>query len=246
MSERKSEPRTWQQMAQTHGLVVRRLKHQNGAEIGAFLQSSRCDVLHVLAAVTLTREMLEVPRSGVIVHHASMLPSCRGLFPFIWGRLQGEPPGQSFEQFGTHMPHGGPLLAQRESSHPRVNRLMLSFQVWMAHRYPELALDATQRLLAGKTVPARDGVDASYGGLPTRGDRLEFEAKGGRLSTWADLRLTLSLRDRLTDITEPRPVEEAVPASYRFPDVLPFRANKSQSTGNVIPMRPRQQVSESS
>ena len=162
-----------------------------------------------------------------------MLPSCRGMFPYFWARLHGEPIGQSLQQLSAQEPVAGPILAQSEA-HPRVTRSMLSFQIWAARRYPELALDATQRLLARRSVPEREGVDASYCGLPTRRDRFEFEEHGGFVSKWADLRLTLSASHKLA----------ALPPAHQFPDVLPLRVNESATAGKVIPMRPRHQAKE--
>ena len=153
---RKAEPRTWEEMAHTHALVVRHFDHADCIDLQTFLRSSHCDVLHVLAPVSLSPAVLEVPRSGVIAHHASMLPSCRGRFPYFWARLHGEPIGQSLQQLSAQEPVAGPILAQSEA-HPRVTRSMLAFQIWAAQRYPELALDATQRLLARRSVPEREG-----------------------------------------------------------------------------------------
>ena len=240
---RAAEPRTWDEMAHAHGLVVRKIDNPNGAEMRTFLQSSRCDVLHVLAPVTLSPEILDIPGSGVIAHQASMLPSCRGLFPYLWGQLRDEPLGQSFE-IQARTPQGRTILAQRKA-HPRVTLSMLSFQVWAAHRYPELAVDATQRLLAGKTMAGPTGVEPSYCGLPTRRDRLNFEARGGRLSRWSDLRLTLSIRNKLADITGVEADAEEGPAAtniHPFPQALPFRVNESRAPGKVLPMRPRRQA----
>lgn len=234
---RAGEPRTWEEMAQEHGLVLQRFESPAGEEFDAFLRSSHCDVLHVLTSAELSPEILSIPRTGVIAQHSSMLPSCRGLFPYFWARMHGEPMGQSLQQIGASDPVAGPLLAQ-QSAHPRATRSMLAFQVWAAKRYPEMALDATHRLLARRSIPEPAGVGASYHGLPTRRDRVEFESRGGCLSTWRDLRLTLARRSETATLSAP----PAPPrTAYQFPDVLPLRINTDspRQSGRVIPMRPR-------
>ena len=85
------------------------------------------------------------------------------------------------------------------------------------------------------SIPARAGVEASYCGLPTRLDRLEFEERGGRMSIWADLRLTLSKTTKPVAVTT---LDDAPrTAAYQFPEVLPLRIKASGGAGKVIPMR---------
>ena len=235
---RAAEPRTWEEMAHTHALVVQHFEDANGVELRNFLRSSQCDVLHILAPVEVSQAVLAIPRSGVIAQHSSMLPSCRGMFPYFWARLHGEPVGMSLHQLTPGEPVAGPLLAQREA-HPRVTRSMLAFQIWAAKRYPEMALDATQRLLARRNIPERAGVEASYCGLPTRRDRMEFENLGGQLSNWGDLRLTLSARAKTVA------VQPAADTAFQFPSVLPLRIKESPGPGKVIAMRPRRPAHES-
>jgi methionyl-tRNA formyltransferase len=231
---RKGEPRTWEEMAHTHALVVRRFEDPNSIEAQTFLRSSQCDVLHVLAPVLLSATTLDIPGTGVIAHHPSMLPSCRGMFPYFWARLRGEPIGQSLHQVTPQEPSSGPILAQAEAR-ARVTGSMLSFQIWAARRYPEMALDATQRLLARRSLPGRDGLEASYCGLPTRRDRVEFEQRGGCVSKWRDLRLTVSSRKQQT--SEPEEAQRGT--AYQFPEVLPLRVTESASPGKVIQMQRR-------
>lgn len=241
---RKQEPRTWEEMAHTHALVVRRFEDASSMEAEEFLRSSQCDVLHVLAPVTLSPVILDIPKTGVIAHHPSMLPSCRGMFPYFWARLRGEPIGQSLHQVTPSEPAAaGPILAQQEAR-PRVTGSMLSFQIWAARRYPEMALDATQRLLVRRSLPGRSGLEASYCGLPTRRDRVQFEQLGGCVSKWSDLRLTVSSRKKETGAPEDAPARTTT--AYQFPEVLPLRVNSSPAPGKVIQMRPRQQAEPNS
>jgi hypothetical protein len=234
---RRAEPRTWEEMAHTHGLIVHRFEHANSPALQAFIRASQCDVLHILAPVAVSPGILELPQSGIIAHHCSVLPSCRGMFPYFWGRLNGQPIGHSFQKLTPADPLAGPLLAQREA-HIDTASSMLKFQIWVARKYPELALDATQRLLARKSLPERAQVEASYCGLPTRADKLAFKRQGGRLSTWADLRLTLAARSiKLASIPAAnqanRPRGDSGTA-YHFPQVLPLRLKTS---GGGVPQR---------
>jgi hypothetical protein len=108
-----------------------------------------------------------------------------------------------------------------------------------------MALDATQRLLSRRNLPQRAGVEASFRSLPTRRERLDFQARGGRISTWADLRLTLSIRRRLATLPAVDDhAEAAEKKTYKFPEVLPFRASESADPGKVIPMQPRRQAQQ--
>jgi hypothetical protein len=243
---RANEPRTWDEMAHTHALVVERFEDPNGMDLQTFLRSSQCDVLHVLAPVNLGSETLGIPRAGVIAQHASMLPSCRGMFPYFWARMNGEPLGQSLLQVtGSQPATAGPLLAQQEAS-LRLSRSMLAFQVWAARQYPQMALDATLRLLARRTIPARTSVEASYCGLPTRGDRLEFEKRGGRLSCWRDLRLTLAARSKPAELATTADEGQAQVAvtAFQFPSVMPLKIKSGPGLAKVIPMRRRGPVHE--
>ncbi len=245
---RRGDPGTWDEMAHTHGLVVQYFEHANTCEAQAFIRSSQCDILHLLAPVAVSPEILEIPRCGTIAHHSSVLPSCRGVFPYLWATMNADPIGHSFQQLTPDDPFAGPLLAQGEAP-PDATRSMLRFNVWVARRYPETALDATQRLLARRSLPERVGVEASYHGLPARRDVRLFERQGGRISTWKDLRLTLSSRaarpalmPQMVDLS-PSPCPAGGPA-YRFPEVLPLRINTTGVPGKVIPMPPRRKAQE--
>lgn len=227
---RQHDPRTWEELALTHGLVLGRFPSANAVETQEFLRNSQCDVLHVLAAADLKRAVVDIARAGTIAHHASLLPACRGSFPYFWARLYGEPVGHSMHTVTPGAAgEGGPILAQKEAI-PAATRSMLAFQVWAAREYPQMAVEATERLLTGKRAPRVATVEPSYFTLPTRRDRLEFEQNGGRISTWRDLRLTVTRRQ--------------APLSFSFPEAPPAprsssAASSARPLANVIQMPAR-------
>lgn len=244
------EPRTWEELALTHGLVLERFAGPNGIETQTFLRNSQCDVLHVLAAVDLKPTVLEIPRVGAIAHHASLLPACRGSFPYFWARLYGEPMGHSMHTLTAEPGGEAPILVQNPAL-PAATRSMLAFHVWAARQYPLMAVDATTRLLARKRAPRVAPVEASYFSLPTRRDRIEFEQLGGRISTWRDLHLTVNGPASADELAEIRRAETA----FYFPQVqsLQLASEPRQSGGGGLremgkvvemPARRRRQAGE--
>lgn len=232
----KEEPRTWEELAFTHGLVLERFAGPNTIETQTFLRNSHCDVLHVLAAAELKRPILEIPRAGAIAHHASLLPACRGSFPYFWAKLYGEPMGHTMHSLPAEPGEDAPILAQREAL-PAATRSMLAFHVWAARQYPLMAVNATARLLARKRAPRVADVQASYFNLPTRRSRLEFEELGGRISTWRDLHLTASgPASPADDMMELRGTETA----FYFPQVQRLQVAGGDAASGDSPAPRRQ------
>jgi methionyl-tRNA formyltransferase len=144
-------------------------------------------VLLVMVEHILTDEVLEAPRLGAVNKHAAMLPANKGMFPYFWARLHGDPQGISFHKM-TREIDAGPILAQ-ERVDDRFTGSMLQFYHYVFERYPDLLLQALDALVSGRQVASARDVTPSRHPRPRGADYRRFAASGGRIVRWRDLRL---------------------------------------------------------
>lgn len=177
-----SSPSTWESLAGRHNLDLRKSQSPNATEVCRWVKENRIDAIFIMVDQILKVEIVKAPRLGIINKHASLLPSCRGLFPYFWARLHGLPTGVSFHKVEAGV-DAGTLLAQRR--HDSAGS-MLRFYIDVFAMYPALALEALGRLIHQETVVPCVAVEPSYFSLPTRDDARRFR-RSNRIARFSDL-----------------------------------------------------------
>ncbi len=177
---------SWNGLAGKFGLECRRLQDPNSASALEFLRSGPCDILFIMVPYVLRQEVLAVPLLGTINKHAAVLPGCRGLFPYIWSIIHKLPLGVTFHAVIPKV-DAGPVLLQRRVDPRSLPRSMVQFYIWVFRVFPEMAVEAADRLVARSGTDAPDREAGPYFSLPSRADYCAFRAAGGRVIRVPDL-----------------------------------------------------------
>lgn len=173
-------PRTWRALARAHGVALHRAPTPNEDAVAAWVRAERIDVVFLTVGNVLRESILSAPEIGTINKHAAMLPSCRGLFPYLWAHVEGAPTGVTFHEVVREIDAGRELLQEEL---PRASS-MLSFYRQVFDVFPALAVRAVACLCRGEFVAPRAGIAPSYHGLPTRAD---VRAAGVTIATLRDI-----------------------------------------------------------
>lgn len=174
---------TWNRLGRALQVPVFRVDNPNSEETVTLVRSLRADVMLVMVGFILKSPILRSVSRGVINKHAAFLPTCRGLFPYLWSTIHDVPFAVSFHLV-TESIDAGPILVQKPLPGPF--RSMIHFYTDVFERFPRLALTAVDRLLSGQFVSPLRARQPSYFGLPTRRDVELFRSKGGRVITLRD------------------------------------------------------------
>ena len=120
---------------------------------------------------------------GCINKHTSLLPSFKGLFPFIWAYIEAKKQGMTFHLL-TERFDDGPILAQKVIPQKH-SESMISFYKTVFNEYPRMLNSALKNLRSGKI--SEQSTKNSYYSLPTKQDIKRFKLAGGRIISFRDL-----------------------------------------------------------
>lgn len=175
----------WQRL----GVPVHEAESPNSPEVVEGMRAAGTDVALVTVSHVLRPTFLAAPRIGTINKHAAMLPEGRGVFPYIWAIAHGHELGVSFHEVVEKI-DAGRLLVQK--SHAEINpwagerRSMLRFYVDVYRAFPEMAVEAVERLLRGEFLKPRSDAPGRYFSFPTRSDVQLFVDHGGKIVSLGD------------------------------------------------------------
>ncbi len=112
------------------------------------------------------REVLEVPRLGVLNVHPSALPKYRGPSPVLWAVRNGDPAMGVTVHRMTENIDAGPILAQVDDL--PIPDAVTHEDIWQLIKgvLPELLIPALDRLDRGDPGSPQDESRASYAGFP--------------------------------------------------------------------------------
>lgn len=148
--------------------------------IGSLLASYRPDVVLVFGFNwRLPRDVLEVPRLGVLNVHPSVLPKYRGPSPVPWAIRNGDAfMGITVHRMTEHI-DAGPILAQADDL--PIPDEVASEHVWdlTTGALPNLLGEALERVSRGDPGMPQDESMATYAGFPTS-DWYRVTWSGGR------------------------------------------------------------------
>jgi hypothetical protein len=173
----------WQQLARNYQLQLLEAESPNDAEVINWTEANDIDVVLIMVGNILKPAIINAPKIGVINKHASLLPSCRGLFPSFWGRLTGAEIGVTFHQVDEGIDTGKALV---EVSYGRPQGSMLRFYMDTFAIYPQMAVAAVEKLIDREYLPGVNRPSAYYS-LPTRADYCDYRRRGFKIAHVSDL-----------------------------------------------------------
>ena len=184
-------PATLADLCRMRDLPFYRAETPNAPEVAQWVRDHGVDILVIMGGHIVRNPLLGAPNLGTINKHAAVLPSNKGVFPFLWAHLKGEAQGISFHVVTPEI-DGGVLLAQ-EQVEGDVLDSMLAFHVYVLDRYADMLCLAVENLVAGRTIHHAPGIQTSYQSFPSRAVYRDFKAKGGRIARLKDLLLAFRI-----------------------------------------------------
>lgn len=184
---RNDHSHSWMDLSRRHAVSVLFGENPNGPDVARWLSEERIDCAFITLNQIIKADILKAVNVGIVNKHSGYLPHCRGVFPYFWARLYGHPVGVSFHQVDAGV-DTGPVLSQwrypRESDK---SVSMLRFYIDVHEKFPQMALEALDRLCERHYAPSPKDSSGSYYGFPTRKDVRLFQKKGFSSARWSDL-----------------------------------------------------------
>jgi methionyl-tRNA formyltransferase len=179
---------TFRTLANRHGVPYFRGQSPNDQTVVDWMAGNDVDIIVIMVGHIIKRPLIDAARIGIINKHAACLPSCKGMFPYFWAKLKGEPLGVSFHVVNEKIDDGRVLLQKRYCpSFPESRHSMLRFYKDVFSAYSELLDVAVQRLLSGQSEQdCYDGLSTQYS-FPRRIDAVAFRARNHFVARLSDL-----------------------------------------------------------
>jgi hypothetical protein len=177
----------WEWLARKNNLHFHQGANPNREEVIDWVRESQVDLVLATTGFIFKPDLLRAPRIGCINKHASLLPACKGLFPYIAAHTYGIPLGMSFHLM-TEEIDGGEILVQKTMSDARPGKpagSMVEFYTWVYECFGEFLKESLENLRNGSRFTGT--LAPSYFSLPTAKEMRAFRQKGGRIIRMADL-----------------------------------------------------------
>jgi folate-dependent phosphoribosylglycinamide formyltransferase PurN len=172
-------------LAKHYGIQHHECKNPNDPKLITILKSTQVEILITWVGYTLKQQILEVPRRGCINKHASILPSYKGLFPYLWAYIANAPQGISFHVM-TETVDEGEILIQENVPSPIVESSMVGFYLYVYQNFSQMLLEAIKNLISGSSSIPQGNSTSSFG-LPNHEDVNRFRKAGGKIIRWQDI-----------------------------------------------------------
>ena len=172
-------------LAERYGIEYHECENPNDPKLVTQLKSIQVEILITWVGYILKQQILEAPKTGCINKHASILPSYKGLFPYLRAYIANAPQGISFHVM-TETVDGGEILIQQDVPKPIVESSMVGFYLYVYQNFSPMLIKAVRNLISGSfSVP--QGNSTSSFGLPNHEDVNRFRKAGGKIIRWQDI-----------------------------------------------------------
>lgn len=175
---------SWSALGRALDIEIVQADSPNDDSVLAWTRSHEIDVGIISLDYILGQPIIDAVRVGIINKHSSILPSCRGLFPFLWSTVEGQPSGYTLHVVERGI-DTGPILLQRRLR-PEPNPSLLRFYIDVFSMFPDEIPAAIERMLRRQYQPPATDVRPSYHGLPDRAAVRAF-CENGTVARWSDL-----------------------------------------------------------
>ncbi|MEC9019169.1 MAG: formyltransferase family protein [Nitrospinota bacterium] len=157
----------------------------NDTKMVTMLKYTQVEILITWVGYILKKQILEIPRTGSINKHASILPSYQGLFPYLWAYIDAAPQGVSFHVMTENI-YEGKILVQQDVPKAIVESSMVKFYLYVYQNYSQMLLEAIRNLISGNFIIPQETSVSTFG-LPNSEDINNFRKAGGNVIRWQDI-----------------------------------------------------------
>ena len=185
-----SKIRSWSQLASFYDISLYKRQTPNSKAVYNWVKENNIDIIFIMVGDILKEEIINAPAIGIINKHAAILPSCRGIFPFFWSRLNNCPVGITFYRVDTGIDTGSILLQRKYAFRCKKDIFEMSilrFHIDVFSMYPDMAVMAVERLINNQYVQPCLSVKDSYNTFPTKEDYRIYRKKSYRGAKFSDL-----------------------------------------------------------
>ncbi len=168
-------------LARRYAIPLWHIQNINDQESVRLLRSLQPDIIISGQGQLIEKEVLDIPRIGIINKHAGMLPNYRGTYPIFWAMLNNEQEVGITVHFMNEKFDDGEIIVQRriiveggdtfESLYKKVIEVT-----------PEIMFEALDRIEKKEASGIENvSADATYYSYPQKGDILKFKRMGKRI-----------------------------------------------------------------
>ncbi|WP_022851596.1 formyltransferase family protein [Limisalsivibrio acetivorans] len=175
---------SWERLANDSSIPVHKGGNPNNHDVVEWVKDNDVDVIFIMVGNILKHPIIHAPKLGVINNHAALLPSSKGVLPYIWNIVQSEPHGLTFHKVDEGI-DTGEILAQKHLG--RSYGSLIEFYRTVFSEYPSMALEAIERLKNEEYVPKDSSLPDTYYSFPERKDLSVFRKKGGKIVRLSDI-----------------------------------------------------------
>ena len=172
-------------LAKHYGIDYHECEDPNDLKMLTMLKQTQVEILITWVGYILKKQILEIPRTGSINKHASILPSHQGLFPYLWAYISSAPQGVSFHVMNENVDMGD-ILVQQGVPKPIVESSMVGFYLYVYQNFPHMLLEAIRNLISENFITPQ-GISKSNFSLPNHEDINRFRRSGGKVIRWQDI-----------------------------------------------------------
>jgi len=180
-----SRPRDFCELCRQESVNYYSCKSPNDDAFIDWIKENNVDVVIIMVGNILKENIISAPRIGLINKHAALLPANKGIFPYFWAFIKGEPQGISFHEVVRDI-DGGKILVQEITS-TQYTSSMIRFYFHVFRKYPDMLLVALDNIVRRKSIEPLIDSPPSYHSLPSKSDYVIFTRKGGKIITFADI-----------------------------------------------------------
>lgn len=173
---------SWHDLSKLYKFRLKKAKSPNENKVIEWVKKNNIDIIVIMTNHILKEEIINAPRIGIINKHASILPSCKGLFPFLWCKLTNQPIGVTIHEVTKEIDSGKNLM---QIYHPNPDISMLRFYIDVFHLFPQMIRTAIERLI-NKQYISNSNITSSYFSLPKRKD-VKIFSKNYKVARFLDL-----------------------------------------------------------
>jgi folate-dependent phosphoribosylglycinamide formyltransferase PurN len=156
----------------------------NSDNVIQWIERNKIDIIFLHTNQIISEKLISSVRIGIINKHASLLPSCRGVFPFFWSKLLKLPIGLTFHTISAEIDKGQNII---QLQFKKFDGSLLSFYIRIYSMFPCLALLSIKSLINKEFINNKKHIEDSYFSFPTKSDYLAFRKARNKISQFSDL-----------------------------------------------------------
>lgn len=167
------------------------IKNPNDRRFAEWIRNNYIDILVITTGYIIREPLLSSPKIAIINKHAALLPANKGIFPYIWAKINNQRQGISFHKVVKEIDAGE--LVFQEGVPEEYTNSMVRFYYYVYKHFGDMLQVALANTINAHKIKQIHNYAPSYYGLPTRNDYETFKKKGGTIISIRDLPLALQL-----------------------------------------------------